>query len=65
MAIPTVLVVEDEPGVLQPLQDILKRAGYAVTAVDSGEAALEEIARKEFDLALICLLYTSPSPRDS
>jgi DNA-binding response OmpR family regulator len=53
MAIPTILVVEDEPGVLQPLQDILKRAGYAVTAVDSGEAALEEIARKEFDLALI------------
>ncbi|MGB9724012.1 MAG: response regulator transcription factor [Chloroflexia bacterium] len=53
VAAPTILVVEDEPGVLQPLRDILQRAGYVVTAVDSGEAALDEIARQEFDLALI------------
>lgn len=53
MAAPTILVVEDEPSVLQPLQDILQRAGYAVTAVESGEAALGEIAQKKFDLALI------------
>ncbi len=52
-ALPTILVVEDEPGVLQPLRDILQRAGYAVTAVDSGEAALEEITQREFDMALI------------
>ncbi len=53
VAAPRILVVEDEPGVLQPLRDILQRAGYAVAAVESGEAALEEIARQKFDLALI------------
>lgn len=52
---PTILVVDDEPGVLQPLRAILQRAGYAVTAVDSGEAAVAEIARQAFDLALIDL----------
>jgi DNA-binding response OmpR family regulator len=52
---PTILVIDDEPGVLQPLRAILQRAGYLVTAVDSGEAALEEISRQEFDLALIDL----------
>jgi DNA-binding response OmpR family regulator len=52
---PTILVIDDEPGVLQPLRVILQRAGYVVTAADSGEAALEEIAQQEFDLALIDL----------
>jgi len=52
---PTILVVDDEPGVLQPLRAILQRAGYAVTAVDSGEAAVAEVARQAFDLALIDL----------
>lgn len=52
---PAILVVDDERAVLQPLSAILKRAGYTVTAVDSGEAALEEIAQQEFDLALIDL----------
>jgi DNA-binding response OmpR family regulator len=52
---PTILVIDDEPGVLRPLRAILQRAGYAVTAVDSGEAALEEIVQREFDLALIDL----------
>lgn len=52
---PSILVVDDEPGVLQPLRAVLQRAGYAVTAVDSGEAALEQIAQHTFDLALIDL----------
>lgn len=52
---PTILVVDDEPGVLQPLRAILQRAGYVVTAVDSGEAALGQITQQRFDLALIDL----------
>ncbi len=54
-SVPAILVVDDEPGVLQPLRAILQRAGYAVTAVDSGEAALEQIASRRFDLALLDL----------
>jgi DNA-binding response OmpR family regulator len=50
-----ILVVDDEPGVLFSLKAILTREGYEVVAVDSGEAALEQIAAQEFDLALIDL----------
>ena len=50
-----ILVVDDEPGVLFSLKAILTREGYEVVAVDSGEAALEQIKVQEFDLALIDL----------
>ena len=38
-----VLVVDDEPGMLETLSDILAAAGYAVTAVGDGDKALAEI----------------------
>jgi len=38
-----VLIVDDEPGMLETLGDILRAAGYGVTAVGDGESALAEI----------------------
>ena len=36
-----VLIAEDEPGILESLNFILKRAGWSVRSVTDGEAALE------------------------
>ena len=36
-----VLIAEDEPGILESLDFILKRAGWSVRSVTDGEAALE------------------------
>jgi CheY-like chemotaxis protein len=44
------LVVEDEPAQRLLLSDELRDAGFEVTEVDSGEAALETLATEEFDL---------------
>jgi DNA-binding response OmpR family regulator len=51
----SILVVDDEAGIRFFLKETLTRDGHQVTAVDSGEAALECIASQEFDLALIDL----------
>jgi len=47
------LLVDDEPGMLETLSDILTSAGYTVTAVNSGEKALEHLHRGGFDLVLM------------
>jgi CheY-like chemotaxis protein len=47
------LLVDDEPGMLETLDDILTSAGYAVTAVNNGEAALEELRAGGYDLVLM------------
>ncbi|MEE8391071.1 MAG: response regulator [Anaerolineae bacterium] len=51
----SVLVVDDDPGVRSFLQDMLTDEGHRVIAVESGEAALAQIAVQEFDLAVIDL----------
>jgi DNA-binding response OmpR family regulator len=50
-----ILIVDDEPNIRFYLAQILSRDGREVKAVESGKAALEEIEREEFDLALIDL----------
>lgn len=50
-----VLVVDDEASVRFFLEEVLSRDGHQVTAVESGEAALECIAGEQFDLALLDL----------
>ena len=47
-----VLVVDDEASVREFVERALNYAGYAVTAVDSGHAALQELGRKDYDLIL-------------
>ncbi|GAB4366009.1 MAG: sigma-54 dependent transcriptional regulator [Calditrichia bacterium] len=48
-----ILVVDDEPEMLVSYQKILKRAGYQVVAVESGEAALDVLDKdNEFSLVI-------------
>ncbi|CAN5732976.1 sigma 54-interacting transcriptional regulator [soil metagenome] len=47
-----ILVVEDEKTLCTNVARYLSRAGYTVTAVESGRAALSELARTTFDLVI-------------
>lgn len=53
-----ILVVDDEPNIRASLEEILTGDGYLVTAVESGEAALEALESETFDLALLDLKLT-------
>jgi two-component system, NtrC family, nitrogen regulation response regulator NtrX len=50
---PTILVVDDEPGVRSSLSGVLRDEGYSVEAVASGEACLERLTRGPVDLILL------------
>ena len=50
---PSVLIVDDEPGVRSALSGVLRDEGYQVEAVDSGEACLERLARQAFDVVVL------------
>lgn len=50
-----ILIVDDEDALRTSLEDLLVRDGYEVVAVESGEAALVQIAAQRFDLALLDL----------
>ncbi len=52
---PTILVVDDEDVIRYFLERFLIREGYQVTAVSSGEAALQASAETEFDVVLLDL----------
>ncbi|HZW03075.1 MAG TPA: response regulator transcription factor [Anaerolineaceae bacterium] len=54
----SILVVDDEQVARQTLKAILETEGYAVRAVSSGEAALEELKRQAFDLMILDLRMT-------
>jgi len=49
----SILVVDDEPGILDQLGEILRDEGFAVTAVPSGEEALAAASRELYDLVLL------------
>ena len=40
-----VLIAEDEPGILESLDFILRRAGWSISSVTDGEAVLEAVVR--------------------
>jgi two-component system nitrogen regulation response regulator NtrX len=48
-----ILVVDDEPGIRQSLSGVLEDEGYAVEAVESGEACLAALPGAGFELALL------------
>ncbi len=48
-----ILVVDDEPGIRQSLCGVLEDEGHRASAVPSGEACLEELARQSYDLLLL------------
>jgi two-component system, NtrC family, nitrogen regulation response regulator NtrX len=49
----TILVVDDESGVRASLSGILADEGYRVEAVESGEACLQALETRRFDLLLL------------
>jgi len=50
---PTILIVDDEPGVRTSLTGVLRDEGYTVEAVPSGEACLERVTRGAVDLIVL------------
>ena len=50
---PSILIVDDEPGVRSALRGVLKDEGYEVDAVDTGEACLERLARQVYDVVVL------------
>jgi DNA-binding response OmpR family regulator len=51
----TVLVVDDEPKIVQLARDYLEHAGFAVATAADGRTALEEIRRRRPDLVVLDL----------
>jgi two-component system nitrogen regulation response regulator NtrX len=49
----TILIVDDEAGVRSSLAGVLRDEGYQVDTVDSGEACLEQVRRKAYDVLLL------------
>jgi two-component system nitrogen regulation response regulator NtrX len=50
---PSILIVDDEPGVRSALGGVLRDEGYNVDAVDSGEACLDRLSRRAFDVVVL------------
>ena len=50
---PTILVVDDEPGVRSALGGVLRDEGYTVEVVDTGEACLDRTARGSYDVIVL------------
>ena len=53
MSIPSILIVDDEAGVRASLAGVLRDEGYEVDAVDSGEACLERLTRRHYDVIVL------------
>jgi two-component system, NtrC family, nitrogen regulation response regulator NtrX len=50
---PSILIVDDEPGVRTSLGAVLRDEGYQVEAVESGEACLARATRGAFDIIVL------------
>jgi len=50
---PSILIVDDEPGVRSALAGVLRDEGYDVEAVDNGEACLDRLATRACDVVLL------------
>jgi DNA-binding response OmpR family regulator len=51
-----VLIAEDEPNIVESLSFVLRRAGYDVTSVLDGEAALAELRARQPALMILDLM---------
>ena len=50
---PSILIVDDEPGVRSALSGVLRDEGYEVDAAESGEKCLELLARQAYDVVVL------------
>jgi two-component system, NtrC family, nitrogen regulation response regulator NtrX len=53
VGMPSILIVDDEPGVRSSLKGVLSDEGFDVDAVASGEECLERAARSAFDVIVL------------
>ena len=58
---PRILVVDDEPAIVETLRLVLEEAGYAVSAARTAGECLEAIARDPCDLVLLDLMLPDRS----
>ena len=49
----TILIVDDEPGVRDLLQDALENAGYQTELASNGAEALDQLRRKSADICIV------------
>ena len=57
-SIPSILVADDQPDVLEALRLLIKGEGYQAEAANSPAAALEAVESRDFDAVLMDLNYT-------
>jgi two-component system nitrogen regulation response regulator NtrX len=50
---PSILIVDDEPGVRTALSGVLRDEGYDVDAAESGEACLDRLSRQAYDVVVL------------
>ena len=56
-----ILIAEDEPSILESLDFILRRAGWTISAVSDGEAALSAVRRLQPRLLVLDLMLPKRS----
>ena len=52
----TILIVDDEPNIIVPLQFLMEQNGYRVLVAQSGEEAIESIIQYRPDLVLLDIM---------
>ena len=61
----TILIADDEPEIRDVLRMMLSGEGYEIIEACNAREAVEQAEKADLIiLDVICLLYTSPSPRD-
>jgi two-component system, NtrC family, nitrogen regulation response regulator NtrX len=48
-----ILIVDDEPGIRQSLKGVLEDEGYRAAVAESGEACLDTLQKRSFDVVLL------------
>jgi DNA-binding response OmpR family regulator len=59
-----ILVVDDEPAIVDSVSYALRRDGYEVESVDDGPPALEAVRSRPFDLVVLDVMLPSQSGTD-
>ncbi|HEY7732878.1 MAG TPA: response regulator transcription factor [Gaiellaceae bacterium] len=59
-----VLVVDDEPDILQPIRYALERSGFAVETAHDGESGLERARSERFDVVILDVMLPRRSGLD-
>jgi DNA-binding response OmpR family regulator len=59
-----ILIVDDEPSIVVPLEFLMRREGYDVSVAGDGESALETLAERPADLVILDIMLPRMSGFD-